>query len=264
MSCGHILRVPFITLLAYGLLSLGVAQAQDKAWEKKTRELEQKISVLEDYLKERAHELSQELQARERLLQEVKAQNAALYKEMSLLKERLELAERELLHLKIAFSGSKSEAVLPITLADSKTTSHAKEEETIAKGQPYQNAQVQKLSLALKSREAALRIGAIVELNKIDDDEATTAITDALCDSDTYVRMLACKALAQRKAMTALSALWPLAKDGPAEVRAVAIQTIEKITGIASGLNTSDAAVERDKKVALWQEKIKAQASEKK
>lgn len=252
------------SLMVFCLLCLPgfLLQAQDKPAEAKNRALEQRIGVLEDYLKERLNQMTQELEARERLLQEVRAQNTALGKELSALKERLDLAEREILQLKIAISGSRPPAAAPTTV-DSQPTTKPADPQPATPVAVYKNALVQKWAEALQARDNALRMAAIIELNKIADEEATAVLVEALANGDHYVRMLACKALAQRQGTSAIASLWPLLQDKQQQVRATAVQTVEKLTGIASEIAAGDSAEARESKITRWQQKIQAAAGKK-
>ena len=235
-------------------ISAGYGQANNA--NDKLRALEQRIIAIEDYLKQRINELQSENQARDLLLKQLQAHSRNLENDVVRLKESLRQAENDVLQARLEIAALKKSEPVVASNAQLPQPRPSQPEMPALPERQYQNQSVRQWVMALRSPEQNIRMSAIVELSRIADEEATMAIIAALQDQEAYVKMLSCKVLLQRKAVIAIPALLPLLDDARPEVRRLAYQTIETISGIPGGF-APEASGERAAAIAAWKEKLK-------
>lgn len=232
---------PGVLAIFFGCCSILAQEEKERI-----RTVEQKIAVIEDYLKSRLEKIQQQLDAQQQQIQKLRRQNVDLQKEVESLQKKLREAEGKLLKLQIemGFSSPKSED----------TDKVAPEIKDKYPGNP----EVGKLAADLESADGNMRMRAVLELSRMEDPDANSALIVALQDRDPYVQMLACKVLAQKNCRAAIPGLCALLESKDVEVRRIACASLKKISGVDSTYNPEDGEEKRAQAIAEWQRKLES------
>lgn len=261
--------------------------AQLQALEERMQNLELRLAALEDYIKNQiAQILDQKAQD---FAKSVTTNQESWQTELSATKEELKRAQIEIMQLKITLAriqraelenlNSSGTTKIP---AISENTTGAKpdgqqvnsttEPQNIL-GQPNTNInqpqtsptsdnptatndpQFARLIAQLRSPESSLRISAVLQLNRMENPEATRALITALHDDDPYVRMMICRCLGKRKDKSAISGLLDLQLDSNLEVRTFAAQALQDITQSANPFPYRAQENERKQAITEWRKK---------
>lgn len=226
--------------------------AQEKDESQRIRILEQKLLVIEDYLNNRLSQLQQKIEAQEQSLQLLREQNAQLQRDVQYLKEHLQTAEVKILKLEIEFIKSPEQVKNTSEKTESSSVKIVKDKDI------YTEPAVLKWLPALRSPNANIRMGAVIELGKIDHKEATVALMSALQDETHHIQMLACKILARKKSSDAISHMWPLLQSPNLEVRRIACEALQNITELKPSCGTETNERIWKEATIEWRKQIEA------
>ncbi len=230
--------------------------------EKRLQSLEARMISLEDFCQQQFNKILIESSGNNSMLEQQKIMSESLEK----MQEQLQTAQAEILRLKISLASfqkggteSSQETGKNISIDENKIDST----NVSPIVRTYQNPDVAKYAKQLQSPESSIRIGAVLQLNKIEDteksNEATQALLSALSDKDVYVKMLAIKSLGKRKNQSTLviPSLLTIMLDSQKDVRAVAAKAIQEITGSSEVFLYEASLEDRKKAIQVWQKKYK-------
>lgn len=223
--------------------------AQENARQQRIRLLEQKLVVIEDYLRNRFAELKNTMQAQQRLIQQLQQQNAKLQKQLANLQTRVRLAEGQILTTKIEISGAGR-----VTESDEVKAPEPKTKPPLP--QEYADPQIQRLAAKLKAPKTSMRMGAVVRLSKLKGEQATRALITALKDRNHYIRMLACKALGRRNARSAIEHIFLLLREQELELRICACKTLEQLTNTHGKFKADATMAKRNLMLENWRREL--------
>ena len=240
-----LIQIISVLLLGTFITVWGQQQQESKQFE----QLQTRILVIEDYLKNRLDKLTQQVNRKHDLLKKLYESNLQLRQEVADMHQRLKVAEAELLRLKIEIAAIKK-GESGITPVEERSPQAAVEKRPLTP--KYRDPKMQQLANALKSTETSIRIHSVVSLDRLETPDATSLLIKALADADAYVVLLACKALVKRKALTAVAPLIALLSSDNEKIRRFAHMALQKITG--RQLQYYD---DPQQNIAGWQQNLK-------
>lgn len=252
-------KLGFFLFLVYTLGELNFfslpVYAQDLKSFDRVKVLEDKISVLEDYLKLRFSNFEKALQEKEDSIYEWEKQNRNLTVQIQEAHEKISLLEK------------KIEA-----LEHDKAKNTSPEKIKIKPEISSQSIEVKKLSLSpgvdkwLSLGETGdsleQKLYAVKQLNEQDNLESTQALSFLLKEEDYYIRMAVLKSLAKKQAKKALPMVLGMLNDKDISVRQQAHTTLKKITGLSVLYDPQSSKEKRAQGFASWKNEIQKKYKE--
>ncbi len=242
------------TLGELNFFSLSV-YAQDLKSFDRVKILEDKISVLEDYLKLRFSTFEKALQEKEDSIGEWQKQSRNLTVQMQEAHEKISLLEKEIEAL-------KQDRAKKITSEKAKIEPETNLQ-NIETNQPSLSPEVEKwLSLGKTGDSLEQKLHAVKQLNEQDRLDSTQALSFLLKEEDYYVRMAVLKSLAKKQAKKALPMVLEMLNDKDISVRQQAHVTLKKITGLSVLYNPQSNKDKRAQGFANWKNEIQKKYKE--